>query len=312
MEIKKAISKAAQFITDPVYRFDTIAYRGGYNNMTDEQFLKKKFKLFFHKDLDLEHPLTFCEKLQWLKLYNRDRKYTQLVDKYEAKKYAAEKGVAVIPTIGVWNSPDEIMLSDLPEQFVLKCTHDSGGFVICKDRKSFDFIKAKKHLAARLNRNFYWFGREWPYKDVKPRIIAEPYIPILGNPESVEYKTTCFNGCVDFITVCRGVPHAELYKRKNDFYDREWNLLPFVTEYYDNSNMDNPKPPELQRLIDVCETLAKDIPYARVDCYIIDGEVVFGEITFFTWSGFIKFNPSEYDRILGDKIILPDRKKLST
>lgn len=302
------MKKVFQFIIDPIYRFNSIAYRGGYKNMEDEEFLKKKFKLFFHRELDLDNPVTFCEKLQWLKLYNRDPKYTRLVDKYEAKKYAEENGVAVIPTIGVWDDPEQIDISKLPQQFVLKCTHDSGGFVICRDKQSFNFKKAKKKLATRLKKNFYWLGREWPYKNVKPRIIAEPYIPILANPDSVEYKTTCFDGKVDFITVCRGIAHAELYKRKNDFYDRDWNLLPFVTEYYDNSGIENPKPAELEQLIETCEKLSKGIPYARVDCYIIDGTVYFGEITFFTWNGFIKFNPPEYDRILGDKITLPGKK----
>jgi len=268
--------------------------------------LRRKWKVFFGTELDLDNPKTFCEKLQWLKLYNRKPEYTQLVDKYEAKRIAESKGITVIPSYGVWDSFDEIDFDRLPNQFVLKNTHDSGGYIICKDKASFDKARAKRKLEARMSRNFYDFGREWPYRDVKPRILAEKYIPILGNPESVEYKVTCFGGKVDFITICRGVPHAELIQRKNDFYDREFNFLPFRTAYYENSGMENVKPEQWDRLIEVSELLAKDIPYARVDSYIIGGEVVFGEVTFFTWSGFIKFIPEEWDRKLGDKIILPN------
>ena len=301
------LKKAFQLVYDPFYRFDFIAYRGGYQKLSDEEFLKKKYRIFFGKELNLDSPSTFCEKLQWLKLYNRRPEYTNLVDKYEAKRIAQSHGIDVIPTIGVWDRPADIDVNALPEQFVLKCTHDSGGYVICKDRKTFDLDGALRMLEKRQQRNYFDLGREWPYKDVKPRIIAEPYIPILSNPESIEYKVTCFGGKADFITVCRGVAHAELYQRKNDFYDRAWNFLPFVTEYYANSGMKNEKPQELERLIEVSEMLSKDIPYSRVDCYIIDGKVYFGELTFFTWSGFIKFDSPEWDQKLGDKIVLPEK-----
>lgn len=188
-------------------------------------------------------------------MYNRRPEYTSLVDKYEVKQIANAKGIPVIPSYGMWNSFDEIDFNKLPKQFVLKNTHDSGGYIVCKDKSTFDLKRAKKELETRMSRNFYDFGREWPYKNVKPRLLAEKYISILGNPESVEYKITYFNGKVDFITVCRGVPHAELIQRENDFYDRDWNFLPFRTAYYDNSGIENKKPEQLGRMIEVAELM---------------------------------------------------------
>ncbi len=301
------IDKLKALITDPVYRWDFIAYRGGFRHLGDEEFLKKKWKIFFGSKLDLEHPSTLCEKMQWLKLYNRIPKLTKMVDKYEVKQFVSQMGIPVIPTLGVWDNFHSIDFDKLPNKFVLKNTHDSGGYVVCKNKDVFDKKKAGKFLTKRLARNFYDFGREWPYKNVKPRIIAEEYIPTLGNPESVEYKVTCFNGKVDFVTICRGIPHAQLVQRKNDFYDADFNFLPFRTAYYENSGQDNKKPEQWERLLEISEMVSAGIPYARVDCYIIDGEVVFGEITFFTWSGFIHFVPEEWDLKLGQKLLLPEK-----
>lgn len=259
------------------------------------------------KELNLENPTLFTEKLQWLKLHDRRPEYTKMVDKYEVRKYAAEKigEEHLIPLLGVWDRFEDIDFDKLPDQFVLKCTHDSGGFYVCKDKKKMNVNAARRKLNRRLKRNYFWGGREWPYKNVKPRIIAEKYIDSLGKPESIEYKLTCFGGEVKFITVCRGIAHDELNKRKNDFYDRDFNFLPFVTTYYANSNIPNEKPKELDTIINICETMSAGIPTVRVDCYIIDGQVYFGEMTFFTWNGFIHFDPPEWDKTLGDWIVLP-------
>ena len=209
----------------------------------------------------------------------------------------------------MWNSVDEINFGSLPDQFVLKCTHDSGGFVICKDKKSFDVEAAKKKLDSRLKRNFYIFSREYPYKNVRPRIIAEKYVDSLGKKDSIEYKLTCFNGKVKLITVCGGIAHSALENRTNDFYDREFNHLPFYV-FYKNPEKALPIPRQIDEMIEYSEKLAKGIPQVRVDWYIVDGHIYFGEMTFFTWGGFCVFSPEEWNRKLGDWIKLPDEKKL--
>lgn len=273
--------------------------------LTDKAYINLNFKKKFGKKPDLKHPKTLCEKINWLKLYDRKPFYSDMVDKVKVKKIAQDRGLEVIPLIGVYDKFNDIDFDKLPKQFVIKTNHSSGGYVVCKDKETFDKKAAKKIIEKSLKTNYYKFGREWPYKNVIRKILIEPYIDTLGNPDSVEYKVTCFNGKVDFVTICRGVPHSEYHLRKNDFYDLDFNLLPFVTEYYENSGIDNKKPAFWDEMIKQSEIMAKDTYYLRVDFYDINGKLVFGEATFFTWSGFMKFNPPEYDRILGDKIKLP-------
>ena len=274
-------------------------------SLSDEEYIKKMFKKRMGVEPNLIQPKTFCEKLNWLKLHDRKPIYTTMADKYLAKELANSKGLKVVPLLGVYDNFDEIDFDALPNQFVLKTNHTSGGYVICKDKAKFDVENARKVLNKSLKTDYYLTSREWPYKDIKRKIIAEEYIDSLGKPESVEYKVTCFNGKVEFITVCRGIAHSEYKLRKNDFYDKDFNFLPFVTTYYENSHVENPKPKFLKELIEQSELMAKDTYYLRVDFYDIDGELVFGEATFFTWAGFIKFDPPEYDQILGDRLLLP-------
>lgn len=277
--------------------------------LSDEKYIKHQFKLRVGYKPDLENPKTFCEKLQWLKLHDRKNVYTDMVDKRLAKEFATKRGLKVIPTLGFYKSFKEIDFDKLPDKFILKTTHTSGGFVVCQDKKSFDYDAANYALRKSLRKNYYKSAREWPYKNVERGIFAEPLIETLGKPESVEYKVTCFNGKVEFVTVCRGIAHSKLSFRKNDFYDKDFNLLPFVTEYYENSNMKNEKPAFFEKMLEQAEKIAKDTYCLRVDFYDIDGEPVFGEATFFTWAGFIKFIPEEYDRILGERLKLPIDKQ---
>ncbi len=189
-------AKIRRFVTEPQARFSYLSSKGFYKNMPDEAYLRKAFKLRMGYELDLDAPKTFCEKLQWLKLYDRRPEYSTMVDKYEVKKYVAERigEKYVIPLLGVWDRFEDIDFDALPDQFVLKCTHDSGGFVVCRDKSVFDKSDARKRLNKHLQTDYYLHGREWPYKNVKRRIIAEKYIDSLGKPESVEYKLTCFGG----------------------------------------------------------------------------------------------------------------------
>ncbi len=273
--------------------------------LSDKAYINITFKKKFGYKPDLKHPKTLCEKIEWLKLNDRKPIYTDLVDKVKVKEIAKSRGLEVIPLLGVYDKFDDIDFDKLPNQFVIKTNHTSGGYVVCKDKESFNIKEARKIINKSLKKNYYKYGREWPYKNVIRKVLVEPYIPTLGNPDSVEYKVTAFNGKVDFITICRGVPHSEYYLRKNDFYDLDFNLLPFVTEYYENSGIDNKKPAFWDEMIKQAEIMAKDTYYVRIDFYDINGKLVFGEATFFTWSGLMKFNPREYDRILGDKLRLP-------
>ena len=232
-----------------------------------------------------------------------------MVDKVKVKAIAESKGLRVIKLLGVYDRVDDINFDKLPNQFVLKVNHTSGGMVICKDKSKFDYKAAKKQLTKALRTNYFKKGREWPYKNVVRKILAEEYVDSLGKPESIEYKLTCFNGKIEFITICRGIAHSDYRLRKNDFYDRDFNFLPFVTEYYNNSNVKNIKPKFWDKMIEQAEKMAEGTHYLRVDFYDIDGEPVFGEATFFTWSGFMKFNPPEYDKILGDRLVLPTDEK---
>lgn len=308
MSLKDVLVRIGRFFTDSDIRFNYLCILGFYDHMSDEKFIRMKYKRLMGEDLDLDNPKNYNEKLQWLKLNDRNPLYTKLVDKYEVKKYVGEKigDEHVVPLYGVYDTVDEINLEELPDQFVLKCTHDSGGFAICKNKATFDFENAKTLLAKRQKRNFYKFSREWPYKDVKPRIIAEKFMDSLGKPESIEYKLTCFNGKVKLITVCGGIAHAEFEKRTNDFYDREFNHLPFYV-FYKNPPKAIPLPDCIDDIIEYSEKLSEGIPEVRVDWYIHDGAIYFGEMTFFTWGGFCKFTPEEWNKTLGEWIILPKK-----
>lgn len=277
--------------------------------LSDKAYINITFKKKFGHKPDLKHPKTLCEKIEWLKLNDRKPLYTDLVDKVKVKEIAKSRGLNVIPLIGVYDKFDDIDFDKLPNQFIIKTNHTSGGFVVCKDKTTFDIKEAKKIINQSLKKNYYLFGREWPYKNVDRKILIEEFVDSLGKPESIEYKVTCFNGKVVFVTVCRGIAHSDYCLRKNDFYDLDFNLLPFVTEYYENSGVENSKPVFWDEMIRQSEIMAKDTHYARVDFYDINGKLTFGEITFFTWSGLMKFNPIEYDRILGDKLVLPTDEK---
>lgn len=310
------IKKGFKYLMDPHYRFAVNVVMGKYDNMSDEEFIKLKWKDFYSRGgiptvLDLDNPQTLCEKLQWLKLFYRKPELTMMVDKYQAKEYV--RGIVgdehIIPTIGVWDNVDDIEFDELPDRFVLKNTHDSGGLVICKDKNTFDVASAKKFFKKYLHRNYYKQSREWPYKNVKPRIIAEPFIEGLGNIDSVEYKATCMNGRVAFVTICTGIAHDDFDKRWNDHFDPDFNKLDWYVNYKPAHKTPN-KPKQWEELIKFYEKLCGNLPYVRVDSYIINGKIIFGEFTFFTWAGFMNFEPKEWDLKLGQMLELPKENML--
>ena len=288
-----------------------LSMHGFYKDMSDEEYLKMLYRKFNKgkRELNLENPTRFTDKLQWLKLYDRREFYHTLVDKVEVKKYVADRiGQShVIPTLGVYDTFDEIDFDALPDRFVLKCTHDSGGIRFCRDKKTFDRAEAREYLTSRLSKDPYPQAREFAYKGIRPRLICEPLIDELGKRDSVEYKITCFDGKAKMITVCEGIAHDSLKARTNDFYDRDWNFLPFYTAYYLNSGHENLPPKELPAMLEICDKLAEGIPEVRVDLYLIDGQVLFGEMTFYTWGGFINFVPDEWDEKLGSWFTLPPK-----
>ncbi len=287
--------------------FFFLASRGFYDNMPDEEYLRRVYRYTMNCKPDFVHPKNFNEKLNWMKLHDHNPLYTTMVDKYEVKQFVSDRIGAghVIPLLGgPWNSAEEIDFDTLPEQFVLKCTHDSGSIEICRDRNSFDAEAVTRRLSKKLKQNYFLKNREWAYKNVAPRIIAEPFIPSLGNPDSLEYKLTCFNGKVKIITVCRGIAHSSFDERTNDNYDRDGNHLPWYA-FYKNASVEPGLPPQIDQIISFAEKLTDGIPQVRCDFYMIDNQVYFGEFTFYTWSGLVEFTPPEWNDIMGSWIHLP-------
>lgn len=293
------------YVQHPVKLLTRMGSQSFLKKMSDEKYLKMIFKDKTGYPLNLENPKTFNEKLQWLKIYNRNPIYTMMVDKYEAKKYVSNiiGEEYIIPTLGVWDSFDDIDFDVLPNRFVLKCTHDSGGLVICHNKNELNKEYAREKIEKCLQRNYYWSNREWPYKNVKPRIIAEEFLEDMD--ELVEYKMFCFNGEVKMILVCKGQAHGE--GRTNDYCDMSLHRLPF-TSLYPNSKGELSVPKELSELLDVAKKLSVGIPQIRVDTYLADGKIYFGELTFFHNSGMAKFDPPEWDEKLGEWIKLPSKK----
>ncbi len=281
-----------------------LATYGLFNWMPDKQYLRFAYQVHMGNRLDLDNPKTFNEKIQWLKLYDRKQIYTTMVDKQAVKEYV-EPLIGkehIIPTIGLWDKPDEVELSELPDQFVLKCTHDSGSIVICKGKRNFDFYRAKKMLQKHLKKSTYWFGREWPYKNVVPRIIAEPYLEDDTVQELPDYKIHCFNGEPKVILVCKN--RYSVGGLTEDFFDTKWEHLDVKRPGLMNAKGMIKCPLELETMLDKSRILAKGLPFIRVDFYIVNHHVFFGELTFFPTSGFQKFIPESFDKQMGDWIDL--------
>lgn len=252
--------------------------------------------------LNLLYPQTFNEKLQWLKLYDRKPEYTIMVDKYEAKKWVEKKigKEYIIPLLGVWDKFQDIDFELLPRQFVLKCTHDSGSLVVIKDKLKFDKDAVSLQFSHNLKINYYFKGREWPYKNIKPRIIAEEYLTEeMGDLK--DYKFFCFNGKVEFFKIDF---NRFIYHQAN-YYNVDGEILPFGEQVCPpDFNKELDMPYNLKEMIRLAEKLSKNITFVRVDFYEVDKKVFFGEMTFYPASGMGKFLSHEMDYELGKKIVL--------
>ena len=271
----------------------------------DKMFLQLLFRIKLGKKLNLKRPKTFNEKLQWLKLYERKPEYTIMVDKIEAKKWAADRigSGHVIPTLGVWDKFEDIDFDSLPNQFVLKTNHDSGGVVICKDKSHFDTERAKKILKKSLKRNYFLSHREWPYKNVQRKIFAEKYMVDESGYELKDYKYFCFDGEVKFLFIATD-RYNDKVETKFDFFDDEFNHMP-LTNGHPNSKKVIHKPDGFEKMKEFARILSKGISHVRVDFYNINGEIYFGEMTFYHYSGTTPFEPEEWDLKFGELIKLP-------
>lgn len=294
--------KIIRYIKDPYYSIGYGIIDICPKLMSDKYYLSILWKMTMGYKLDWKNPKTFNEKLQWLKLYDRNPLYTTLVDKYRVKQWVADTigEQYVIPTLAVYNTVDEIDLAKLPDQFVLKCNHDSGSVVICRDKSKFDLEAAKKKLEKGLKCNFYWEAREWPYKNVKRCVFAEKYIQDFEDDGLVDYKFYCFDGMVDCVMACldRHIKHPRFY-----FFDREWNLKRWNVwgeEAPDNFSL--PMPKGLDKMFELASVLSKGIPFVRVDLYNIAGYIQFGEMTFYPNGGFVLHILPETDSFFGSII----------
>ena len=280
--------------------------------LPDKLYLSIKFYRVFGRWPNWKNPLTYSEKLQWLKLYDRKPEYTMMVDKYAVKKYVA--GIIgdeyVIPTIGVWNKPEEIEWDKLPDQFVLKTTHGGGntGVIICKDKTCFDKQSAIEKLNANLRTDLYAIWREWPYKNVPRRIIAEKYIEQkLNSNDLPDYKFFCFDGKVKglFVATERQNPNEDV---KFDFFDENYNHLS-LRQGHDHAKRIPIRPANFEIMKKTAEQLSKGLPHVRVDLYDLGDKVLFGELTLFHFSGMVPFEPEEWDIRFGEMLTLPDKRR---
>ncbi len=272
--------------------------------LSDKKYLSAVYKLKTGKKLNLKNPQTFNEKIQWLKIYDHKPEYTTMVDKYAAKQYVSAKigEEHIIPTLGVWDHFDDIDFESLPNQFVLKCAHDSGAVCICRDKKTFDIEKARQKINWSQEREYYYMWREWPYKDVPHRIIAEQYMKDKSQPELTDYKFYCFNGEPKFLYVSTGLEnHATA---AISFLTLDWQFAPYERCDYKPFAKLPPKPQNFDRMVEFARKLSAGMDFLRVDLYEINGEVYFSELTFSPGAGFTQFKDESHDLEIGKMLVL--------
>lgn len=303
MKVLKYVRALERYITDKNYRFLIEAGRGKYDKLPDREYLEKKFYAMLGYSLDLTNPQTFNEKLQWLKLYDRKPDYTMMVDKYKVREYIKEKlgEEYLIPLLGVWDNAEDINFDKLPNRFVLKCNHNSGlGMYICKDKSNLTEKQIKvirKNLTKGLQQDYYLTGREWPYKDVPRKIIAEKYMED-ETGQLRDYKFYCFNGEPKIIMINSD---REIEKTKADYFDMDFNWIDLKWGY-EHALVKPSKPINFEKMKEIAGVLSKNIPELRVDFYEVNNKIYFGELTFFDGSGFDKIEPKEWDKKIGDWI----------
>lgn len=286
--------------------FERFERRGFLNVLSDKKYLKLLFRLRFNKHLNLKSPTTFNEKLQWLKLYNRKPEYSVMADKYRMRQYVSERlgDNYTVPLIDVWDDPDDIDFDELPNRFVLKCNHNSGlGMCICKDKSKLDIEKVKAELRKGLKQNYYLSGREWPYKNIQRKIIAEQFIEDDAGESLTDYKFFCFNGVPKIMYISKDNAKSP----ETDFFDMDFNHLELRTKD-PNAPIPPSKPEQFENMKRMAEILAIDTAHLRVDFYVVNNHIYVGELTFFHNSGFSNIQPEKWATIMGSWIELPGGK----
>lgn len=290
--------------------FTALGRREFLNFLSDKTYISISYYLKFWKKINLNNPKTFNEKLQWIKLNDRKTLYTILADKYLVKEYVADciGDEHVIKTLGIWNDAKQINFSKLPNQFVLKCNHDSGSVIICRDKSKLDKELVIKKLNKSLMHSGFWFGREWPYKNIKPQIIAEQYIEDdTKNIGLTDYKFFCFNGVPKLLYVSLGLENHST--AQISFFDMNGKEMPFRRKDYRPLQEELHIPPTFDKMKEIAELLAKKIsaPFVRIDLYPVKDKVYFSEVTFFPCNGGMPFNEDGWDTILGSWMKLDDK-----
>lgn len=304
----KIIEKVKMLINSPRIIIRILGNHGCLNFIPDKIYLRLVYWSATGKKLNISEPITYNEKLQWLKLNDRKPEYNIYVDKYAVRSYIAETigEKYLIPLIGLYNSVDEIDWDTLPNQFVLKCTHGSGSNIICSDKDKLDIEASKIKLNRWMKKNWFWFGREWPYKDVKPRIICEEFISDNDKQPPMDYKILCFNGKAKLIEV-----HIDRFgKHKQDFYSIDWEKTK-ISQNMSTSDILLSRPVVLEDMIELSEILAQNTNHVRIDWYLVKNRLFFGEVTFFDGSGFCPFDSENDDLILGNLIDLEAKNCLN-
>lgn len=301
------VGKLIKYLFNSDYRFVVDAYRGKYQDLDDETYIKRLFKGSLGYELNLKSPQTFNEKIQWLKLYDRKPEYTKMVDKYYAKEYVSDLigSEHIVTTYGVWKNFEDIDFNSLPSQFVLKCTHDSGGVVVCREKKDLNIEKTRKILEKSLKRNFYTVSREWPYKNVEPQIMAEAYLEEEQNADGlIDYKFFCFNEKAEFLYISIGLDNHSTARMS--FYDLDGKELEFGRSDYQKLGAID-LPDNYDEMLRIANIMAKEInsAFVRIDLYSVNGKIYFSEITFSPCGGLLPFSPINADKKVGKLLSLP-------
>lgn len=298
-------AKICKIWKDPRCILRKILASNDFSWVPDKPYLKIMYYAHIGRKLDLNNPTACSEKIQWLKLYDRKSQYTAMVDKYEAKKFIAGKigEEYVVPNLGVWDRPEDVEFASLPNQFVLKTTHDSGTVIVCKDKQKLNIAETKAKLSELLKREYFYWGREWPYKNVKPRIIAESYLEDEKIRELRDYKWYCFQGKPELIAIFCGrsicATTADYFDCAFEHVDLRWG--------YPNAKVVPQKPASFEKMKQLAAVLSEGVPFLRVDFYEVNGKPYVGELTFFDGSGFDVIEPKEWDITMGSWITLPER-----
>lgn len=306
-KIVHLLQSGIKFIIDANYRTIYLASKGYYEKMSDKKYLEMLFHAKMGKWPNIDNPETYNEKLQWMKLYYHNPLYTELVDKYRVREYIKKiwGEEHLIPLLGVWDNVDDINFDELPEQFVLKCNHNSStGMCICRNKAELDIVKVKENLKKGMNQNYYLYGREWPYKNVTRKIIAEQYIED-SNGQLPDYKFFCFNGVADNVMV---VTDRDIGDPKYYHFDKNWHICHYNRRCRNlPDDFQIPKPAGIDEMFNIAEKLSNGMPHVRMDLYNVDGKIYFGEYTFYNESGWESGFDSVTDKHLGDLLVLPEK-----